>query len=148
MHGEAKIYQIAVIEDNNADVAILRYALQHGDFPYKLWDFPTAERALRALSSPVVQPDLVVTDSVLPQMDLEDLLQRLKCLNNLKGIPIVVLSGTSDPRLVERALALGAADYLLKPSELAEWPAVIQRMKRCLDKPAAPPLRAACACSK
>lgn len=147
MLGQAKIYQIAVIEDNSADVAILRYALQHGDFEYKLWDFPSAERALRVLSSPIVQPDLVVTDSVMPQMDLEDLLQRLKCLNNLKDIPILVLSGASDPRLVEKALALGAADYLFKPAELAEWPAIIRRMKKCLEEPGGLPLRAAGACA-
>lgn len=58
-------------------------------------------------------PDLVLTDIKMPYMSGIELLKNLKKMNS--DISVVILSGFSDFALVQEALQLGAADYILKP---------------------------------
>jgi DNA-binding response OmpR family regulator len=59
--------------------------------------------------------DLVVIDLALPGMDGLSLLEKLKSENAWPTTPIVVLTGRFSSADVERAMALGVADYVAKP---------------------------------
>ena len=61
------------------------------------------------------QVDVVLLDLVMPEMDGLTFLERLR---NRPGRPaVVVLSGVSSQRIIQRALGLGADYYLIKPVE-------------------------------
>lgn len=60
------------------------------------------------------QPDLIVLDLALPQMNGYKVLEELKEDEELKKIPVLVLSNLGDPSVVKKARALGAEDYLIK----------------------------------
>lgn len=62
-----------------------------------------------------IQPDLIVTDIVKPDMSGLDFIRILKADEDLAHIPIVVLSAHFDQTVFLEAVALGAADYLSKP---------------------------------
>ncbi len=59
--------------------------------------------------------DLVVIDLALPGMDGLSLLEKLKTDDAWPSMPIVVLTGRFSSADVERAMALGVADYVAKP---------------------------------
>ena len=61
------------------------------------------------------EPDLVICDLRMPQMDGLELIQRVTALDS--EVPIIVLSGAGVMTDVVEALRLGAADYLIKPLE-------------------------------
>jgi CheY-like chemotaxis protein len=60
------------------------------------------------------RPDLILLDVMMPRMNGISFLQALRDDPTLGAIPAVVLSNFREPRLVERAMALGALEYMVK----------------------------------
>ena len=70
-------------------------------------------------------PDVVVTDLRIPEMDGHELLQAVRELNPEIGVVIVTAFGTVEDAV--RCLKDGASDYLLKPLDLDAVEHVVQR---------------------
>lgn len=70
------------------------------------------------------KPNLILLDIVLPELDGYEVLRQLKEQEATKEIPVVMLSNLGGKEDVEKALSLGAADYLVKahvtPEEIVE----------------------------
>ena len=68
------------------------------------------------------KPNLILLDLILPGIDGFGVLTQLKENTGTKEIPIIILSNLSQENEIKRALALGAADFLIKanftPSEI------------------------------
>lgn len=60
------------------------------------------------------RPDAILLDLMMPVKDGFDTLFELKSDENLKSIPVIVLSNLGQPEDVDRAKKLGADDYLVK----------------------------------
>ncbi|HEY0411440.1 MAG TPA: response regulator [Candidatus Dormibacteraeota bacterium] len=60
------------------------------------------------------RPDLILLDVMMPRMNGISFLQALRDDPTLGAVPAVVLSNFREPRLVERAMALGALEYMVK----------------------------------
>ncbi|MDD0841210.1 two-component system response regulator RssB [Pseudomonas sp. Gutcm_11s] len=61
------------------------------------------------------QPDLIICDLRMPQIDGLELIRRINVLNS--EVPVIVVSGAGVMNDAVEALRLGAADYLIKPLE-------------------------------
>lgn len=61
------------------------------------------------------QPDLIVTDIIMPSITGIELLEQLRESGLFKSIPVIVLSGLDDPEKKRRSIDLGADAFLLKP---------------------------------
>ena len=61
------------------------------------------------------QPDLIICDLFMPEVNGIDLLKLRRETPELSGIPVIILSAQGDPDLVKEALRLGAFEYLSKP---------------------------------
>jgi CheY-like chemotaxis protein len=62
------------------------------------------------------KPDLVLLDVQMPDMDGVETLRRILTLD--PSVPVIVVTADADPRITSTLLALGAADYILKPFDL------------------------------
>jgi DNA-binding response OmpR family regulator len=60
------------------------------------------------------KPDLILLDLILPKKDGFEVLKDLKADNDLKDIPVIILTNLEGTGDVEKALALGATTYLVK----------------------------------
>lgn len=60
------------------------------------------------------KPGLILLDLIMPRMDGFETLERLKKDPKLKKIPVLVLSNLGQETDIERAMELGAEDYLVK----------------------------------
>jgi len=95
--------------------------------------------SLSALPKKVVRPDLILLDLNMPRVDGRDLLSQLRSTQELKDIPVVVLSTSEKDDDKVYAARAGAAAYLSKSvgfdafskmlSEIAELPA-LRNVKR------------------
>lgn len=68
------------------------------------------------------QPDIVLLDIIMPEMDGFGFLEKIKKDKILENSKIIVLTNINQKENVERAMALGASDYIVKayltPSEI------------------------------
>ncbi|CAK0773540.1 Response regulator receiver protein [Gammaproteobacteria bacterium] len=61
------------------------------------------------------QPDLILLDIVMPEMDGYTVCERLKADNKTRRIPVVFVTGNTDPEQIVRGIEVGAFYYLTKP---------------------------------
>ena len=78
-----------------------------------------------------IQPDLVLMDGVMPEMDGFECCQHLQQLPGGNLTPVLMITGLNDPASLDRAYAVGAADYITKP---IHWAVLRQRVKRVLNQ--------------
>ncbi|PYT12322.1 MAG: hypothetical protein DMG59_23785 [Acidobacteria bacterium] len=88
----------------------------------------TAEEALECLHSQEVCA--LITDLDLPRMDGFELIETIRAQPRRSPLPILVISGDSDPRTPERLASLGADAYFSKPYSPAE---VRQKLEQLID---------------
>ena len=86
------------------------------------------EEALKKLAGK--QPDLILSDILMPIMDGRELLKRLKAQGFLETIPVVMLSADSDAKLERELIGLGAAKLLNKLGSHAELLSSIKEIIR------------------
>jgi DNA-binding response OmpR family regulator len=72
------------------------------------------------------QPDLILLDLGLPGGNGFTVLERMRMIPRLAGIPIIVLTAQDASTARERALALGAAAFFAKPADGGELLAAIR----------------------
>jgi len=78
------------------------------------------------------EPDVILLDVVMPNMDGFEILQAVKEDPQAKNIPVVILSNLGEQENIQKGLELGAAAYIVKahytPTE------VVARVKEILSK--------------
>ena len=89
------------------------------------FDVVLAEDGAKGLELAVSQrPDIILLDIILPKMDGFTALKHLKENTETKKIPVILMTNLGQKEDVERGIALGAQDYLVKahfmPSEVVE----------------------------
>jgi PAS domain S-box-containing protein len=67
-----------------------------------------------------LNPDLLITDMMMPRMNGERLVQALRCKPEMDALPIIMLSAKADDALRVHLLENGVQDYLIKPFSDAE----------------------------
>ena len=77
---------------------------------------------------PSTKINLIVSDIMMPIMDGFQLLEKLKSDNNLRSIPVVMLTARAEMRDKLKALTFGVDDYLIKPFEEEELFARIKNL--------------------
>lgn len=102
--------RIAVVEDN-PDNRLLVYALLE-DF-YDLTEYETGASVLEGLVED--DPDLVLLDISLPEMDGTEVLRWIRDQEELKDVPVVALTAHAMAGDREKYLAEGFNDYVTKP---------------------------------
>lgn len=91
------------------------------DFLLRQGDFSDALKAPR--------PGIILLDLNLPGRDGRAVIDTVKNASNLREIPIVVLTTSSDERDIHECYAMGASSYITKPVSLERFFEAIQRLK-------------------
>lgn len=120
--------KILIIEDDKilADM----YAVKFEKEGYEVVETQSGTEGLNLAKT--INPDVVLLDVILPEMDGFAILIELKKEKNTKKIPIILLTNLGQQVDIKKGKSLGATDYLTKsnitPSE------VIQRIKKITNK--------------
>lgn len=62
-------------------------------------------------------PDIVFLDLVMPEKSGLEVLKHIRSLSHLAGLPVVIMSGYRDEKMVRASLQAGVKDFLVKPIE-------------------------------
>jgi two-component system cell cycle response regulator len=92
----------------------------------------TAQDGVRALQALGAEPfDIVLLDVLMPELDGYDTLAQIERDDNLRHVPVIMVSALEDIESVVRCIEMGAADYLPKPFD----PVLLRaRINGCLTK--------------
>lgn len=82
------------------------------DIGYQVIEARDGEKGLKLLRSD--QPDLVLLDIILPNIDGLELLKRKQALPETKDVPVIVISNSGAPAEISQARRLGAIDWIAK----------------------------------
>ena len=108
--------KIMVVDDEDDILHFLELVLRE-----KGYDVVTASNGHEALTTAQIeQPDLVLLDIMMPQMDGWEVLRILKSLPETAKTPVVVLTARMDPQSKWEGWQQGAVDYITKPFSLQE----------------------------
>jgi CheY-like chemotaxis protein len=141
---------ILLCEDNREDAFLLRHAFAKAGLSHAIVDVRNGQQAINYLNGTGLYtnrlqhplPNLVLLDLKMPLMDGFEVLAWIQTRAELKALPIIVLSGSSDATDIEAARKLGAHDYLIKPKD---WDELIKFARllheRYTSKPLAAPTR-------
>ncbi|MDH3257085.1 MAG: response regulator [Nitrospinota bacterium] len=103
--------KVLVIEDDAHIWKLIEYKLTK-----EKHELTWASDGLKALEIlETFRPDLILSDIMVPYMDGIQILKKIKKNDELKDIPVIMLTSKAQEKDVIRGLELGAQDYMAKP---------------------------------
>ncbi len=123
--------EILLVEDNPGDERLTREALREGKVYHNLHWVKDGVEAMAFLRrqgkyASVPRPDIVLLDLNLPKKDGREVLEEIKTDEDLKRIPVVVLTTSKAEEDVLRTYNLHANCYVTKPVDLEKFIVVVK----------------------
>jgi CheY-like chemotaxis protein len=128
---DARPIEILLVEDDEGDVLLTTEALDASKITNVMHVARNGEEALRFLRreagyEDAPRPDIVLLDLNLPRVDGRQVLAEIKADNDLRRIPIIVLTTSEAEEDVLRSYDLYANAYVTKPVDFDRFLQVIQ----------------------
>jgi CheY-like chemotaxis protein len=127
---------ILLVEDNPADMLLIREAIEEHDINCELVVVSDGEQAINFIqqieSAAEICPSLIVLDLNLPKKSGREVLRRLRESSECNHVPVAILSSSDAQKDREEAARLGAIRYIRKPSNLDEFMKVGEILKGIL----------------
>jgi CheY-like chemotaxis protein len=115
-------YRILLVEDDPADAMLVEEALLDGAQDRSLVQVSDGVAALEYLRAPGrPRPDLIVLDLNMPRMNGVETLKILKDDEDLRAIPVVILTTSAAAEDIASAYATDANAYVVKPVNLDDF---------------------------
>jgi CheY-like chemotaxis protein len=113
-------HRLLVIEDNDADVFLIKRALEENNIPADITVCSDGEAAVSALNSLEKEnrPDAIIIDLSLPRIEGLDVLRKILHRPAYVGTPVMVFTSSPSPSDKHRVELLTGARYVQKPSGL------------------------------
>jgi CheY-like chemotaxis protein len=128
---------ILIAEDDEDDVFFIKRAFHQAQFEHRLEVVPSGEEAIAYLKGdpPFAErdkhpiPALVLLDLKMPKINGFEVLSWLRQHPEFNALPVVVLTSSQESADINRAYALGASSYLVKPANFLSLVDMINRLK-------------------
>ncbi|MGB3654796.1 MAG: response regulator [Rivularia sp. (in: cyanobacteria)] len=121
-----QVKKVLLVEDNDTNRMLLSDCLSFCGYEVK--GLPDGSKFFSTIET--FQPDLIVLDLKLPDIDGFSLLERMQQMQKNK-IPVIVVSGLAFKSDCDRAIGLGARRYFVKPVILSELTQAIEKELFC-----------------
>ena len=118
--------RILLVEDNIDEIDLARIALQRCGRDIEIAVATNGRQALEYILPPADAPDLVLLDINLPILDGFGVLEGIRAEGSRTGVPVVVLTTSTRPADVSRALALGARQVHNKAADFDDFVATVR----------------------
>ena len=126
--------RVLLVEDNPGDAYLTRDTLEQSKILLEIAVAIDGEDALdyllgRGNYAGVALPDLIVLDLNLPRLSGREVLAEVRRHEQLRGIPVVVLTSSDAERDVLMSYQLGASCYVAKPVGLEAFQAIVKSIE-------------------
>jgi len=127
---------IVITDDDDGHAELIKEGLQnsgvsnpmirfsHGE---ELWEFLKGKKVHDCYFD-CTKAYLLLLDINMPRMDGVEVLRRMKADEQLREIPVMILTTTDDPREVEKCYRLGCNVYITKPVDFSMFAETLRRL--------------------
>jgi two-component system, chemotaxis family, response regulator Rcp1 len=135
MSNKTRSIQILLIEDNLGDIRLTQEAFKESQLPIVLSVVTDGVAGMNFLrrNPPYEEaptPDLILLDLNLPKKDGRELLKDVKTDDNLRSIPIVILTTSTAEQDILRSYSLHVNSYINKPVDFDKFFDIIQKIEQ------------------
>ena len=130
-----KKFNILVAEDDDGHFVLIKKNLQKMGFQSRILRFSNGQQILDFLymrgDGPKRQPDdvyLMVLDIRMPKVDGDEVLKIVKADDQLKDIPVIMLTTSNDEKIMEKCMELGCKAYVVKPMQYSDFEGAVQEV--------------------
>jgi CheY-like chemotaxis protein len=125
---------ILLVEDAPGDVRLTFEAFKKATIEARLHAVKDGSEALdylyhKGIHTGSKKPDLILLDLNIPKVNGFEVLGQVKNDPELKRIPVVILTSSSNPEDIQRAYSAHANCYLIKPHDLQDFFAIIRAVE-------------------
>lgn len=114
MNENRVLSSVLVVDDDRSNLDVLAHILK------PLYTVQVAKSGMGALKrAHELQPDLILLDIVMPDMNGFEVLAELKAADETRHIPVIFITGLNHVEDEEKGFLLGAVDYIVKPFKTA-----------------------------
>ncbi len=114
--GLSKQQAILIVDDNATNLGVIAdYLNEHG---FRIVTARSGEMGIQRART--AQPDLILLDVMMPEMDGFEACRRLKADEQTKDIPVIFMTALSEVEDKVRAFQMGGVDYITKPIQHEE----------------------------
>lgn len=131
--------RILLVEDNPGDVALVRRALGTWQTPPALVVAGNGQHAIELLRRVRPLPNLALLDLNLPGLAGYEVLAQIKLDPELRSLPVIVLSGSSDPGEAQRSYHAFANAFIQKTDDFTRFAAAMRALENFWIHSAKPP---------
>lgn len=121
-----KFKNILLIDDDEDDHEIFVTALEQISSAINYWCFTDARKAFQQLITGKITPEVIFLDLNMPLMSGEEFLRLLKLETIFLTVPVIIFTTSSDASIRKEMLAIGAHDFLTKPSDYKDLVALLE----------------------
>lgn len=126
--------EVLLVEDNPGDVRLTQEALKDGRVLVNLTVAADGVEAMEVLKrqgqfSEKVRPDLILLDLNLPKKNGREVLEEIKADDELKRIPVIVMTTSKAEQDIYKAYNLNANCYVTKPVDLDDFLNVVRSIE-------------------
>jgi chemotaxis family two-component system response regulator Rcp1 len=130
----SKLVDILLVEDNEGDARLAKEAMRDSKIRNTLHHVSDGEEAMAFLRkegqyAKVPRPDLVLLDLNLPKKDGRQVLAEIKNDDELKRIPVVILTVSSAEEDILKSYNLHANCFITKPIDLSQFMKVVRSVE-------------------
>ncbi len=118
--------KIMIVEDEDDIVTLLRYNLEKEGFETDC--VTDGDKALTAIK--ISRPDLILLDWMLPGQSGVEICRQVRYDNDLRNVPVIMLTARGEEADKIKGLTIGADDYMTKPFSVPELIARIRALLR------------------
>jgi len=128
---DVKVVEILLVEDSLSDVALTRETLRDAKVANRLHVARDGVEAMEFLRqdgkfSGAPRPDLILLDLNLPRKDGREVLAEVKASDDLKTIPVIVLTTSKAENDILKSYKLHANCYITKPIDLKQFAGIVK----------------------
>jgi putative two-component system response regulator len=116
--------KIIAVDDNPENLRVLKDSMKE---KYSVFPILSAVEMFELLEH--VQPDLILLDVEMPEMNGYEAVKKLKDDSKHRKIPVIFLTSRDDESSIQKGFDLGAVDYIPKPIVV---PVLLERIEKHL----------------
>jgi CheY-like chemotaxis protein len=137
---------ILLLEDDENDVFLMQRAFKHNGITNRLFILPDGQEGIDYMEgvgpykdrTQYPSPDVIILDLKMPRKSGLEFLEWMKAHPDLRVIPMILLTSSTEDPDVSRAYDLGANTYFMKPGSYSELVELVKTMQDYWSKAVKP----------